>query len=113
MDDKEQQKLAMTNMIRKQAANGDSVCADALSLVALNFKQGVGYSRIESQLDMEDEDDGFRPYLTHEKGERSITRGFHHRQPFCVTPRHNLTKRNAWWQVGRGNNPKQPAKQED
>ena len=28
-----------------------------------------------------------------------MTRGFPHRQPFCVTPRRNLTKRNAWWQV--------------
>lgn len=40
-------------------------------------------------------------------------KGFPHRQPFCVTPRRNLTKKKAWWQVGRGNNPKQPAKQED
>ena len=62
MKDEEQQKLAMTNLIRKQAANGDPVCADALSIAALNFKQGGGYSWIETQLDMEDADDDFRPY---------------------------------------------------
>lgn len=58
----EQQKLAMTELIRKQAANGDPVCAELLSLSALNHKQGGGYAWIDTQLDMEDDDDDFRPY---------------------------------------------------
>jgi len=62
MKDEEQQKLAMTNLIRKQAANGDPVCAELLSLSALNHKQGGGYAWIDTQLDMEDDDDDFRPY---------------------------------------------------
>jgi hypothetical protein len=41
-----------------------------------------------------------------------MTRGFPHRQPFCVTPRRNLTKRNAWWQVGQSNNRKQSKRDE-
>lgn len=27
-----------------------------------------------------------------------------HQQPFNVTPRYNLTKKNAWWQRGNNNN---------
>ena len=41
-----------------------------------------------------------------------MTRGFPHCQPFCVTPRRNLTKRNAWWQVGQSNNRKQDKRDE-
>ena len=33
-------------------------------------------------------------------------------QPFCVAPRRNLTKRNAWWQVGQSNNRKQGKRDE-
>ncbi len=58
----EREKIKMTQLIRKQAAEGDPVCAEWLSLAALNHKQGGGYGWIETQLDMEDEDDDFRPY---------------------------------------------------
>lgn len=48
--------------IRKQAAEGDPVCAELLSLSALNHQQGGGYEWIDMQLDMEDDDDDFRPF---------------------------------------------------
>ena len=41
-----------------------------------------------------------------------MIRGTPSKQPFCVTPRRNLTKRNAWWQVGRSNNRKQGKRDE-
>lgn len=31
-------------------------------------------------------------------------KGYPHNQPFCATPRRNLTKRRAWWQLGSTNN---------
>ena len=39
--------------------------------------------------------------------------GFPHRQPFCVTPRRNLTKQKAWWQTGGTNNRKVQQKKEE
>jgi len=54
------QKLA--KIVDEQAKKGDEVCQDYLSEVALNSKRGGGFSWIEMQLDMEDEDDDFRPY---------------------------------------------------
>jgi len=38
-------------------------------------------------------------------------KGYPNRQPFCVTPRRNLTKSKAWWQMGKTNN-RQAKKQE-
>ena len=40
-------------------------------------------------------------------------KGYPHRQPFCVSPRRNLTKKKAWWQLGNSNNRKQSQKRED
>lgn len=39
-------------------------------------------------------------------------KGYPHHQPFNVTPRRNLTKSRAWWQVGQSNNRNQK-KRED
>lgn len=58
----DREKIALTNMIRKQASEGDPVCAELLAISAVNHKQGGGFSWIDTQLDMEDEDDDFRPY---------------------------------------------------
>ena len=41
-----------------------------------------------------------------------MIRGTPSKQPFCVTPRRNLTKRSAWWQVGQSNNRKQSKRDE-
>lgn len=60
--DVEQQAIARTKMIRKQAAEGDPVCAEYLAVSALNNMAGGGYSWIDTQLDMEDENDDFRPW---------------------------------------------------
>lgn len=48
--------------VRRQAVAGDPVCAEYLSQTALNNRAGGGYSWIETQLDMEDQDDDERPY---------------------------------------------------
>ena len=58
----DEQRQARVELIRKQAANGDPVCAEYLSLIALNSRAGGGRAWIETQLDMEDDDDDFRPY---------------------------------------------------
>lgn len=50
------EKPEMIQLIRQQAAEGDPVCAELLSLIALNHVQGGGYSWIETQLDMEVEE---------------------------------------------------------
>jgi hypothetical protein len=34
----------------------------------------------------------------------SKVRGYPHHQSFNVSPRRNLTKKRAWWQVGKTNN---------
>ena len=52
----------LAKIVDEQAKKGDEVCQDYLSEVALNSKRGGGFSWIEMQLDMEDEDDDFRPY---------------------------------------------------
>lgn len=39
-------------------------------------------------------------------------KGYPHKQGFCVSPKRNLTKKKAWWQLGNSNNPK-PRKQKD
>lgn len=54
--------IKLSKKIEEQAKKGDEVCQDYLSEIALNSKRGVGFSWIETQLDMEDEDDDFRPY---------------------------------------------------
>lgn len=54
--------LARKKMIRDQAANGDAVCAALLAESAMNHACGNGQSWIDTQLDMEDEYDDFRPY---------------------------------------------------
>jgi len=58
----EAQRLAKIEMIRKQAVNGDSICADLLSLSALNSSSTGGHAWIDTQIDMEEDDDDFRPY---------------------------------------------------
>ena len=42
----------------------------------------------------------------------SKVRGFPHRQSFNVTPRRNLTKHKAWWQIGSTNNRTQKKREE-
>lgn len=34
----------------------------------------------------------------------SKPKGYPHKQGFCVTPKRNQAKRNAWWQRGNTNN---------
>lgn len=34
----------------------------------------------------------------------SKPKGYPHLQPFCVTPKRNAAKKNAWWQRGNTNN---------
>ena len=62
IDDKEAQSVARLKMIRKQASRGDPVCAEYLSLIALNSRAGGGMDWIETQIDMEEGDDDFRPF---------------------------------------------------
>lgn len=35
------------------------------------------------------------------------------KQPFCVTPRRNLTKQKAWWQISTNNNRKGQQRKEE
>ena len=37
----------------------------------------------------------------------SKVKGFPGNQSFNVSPKRNLTKKNAWWQIGKSNNPRQ------
>lgn len=62
MNEDEQQKLARLQLLRKQAANGDPVCAEYLASIALNSRAGGGRAWIETQLDMEEDEDDFRPF---------------------------------------------------
>lgn len=54
--------MSRLRSLRKQAAEGDPVCAEYLSQIALNTRAGGGFLWIETQLDMEEESDDFRPY---------------------------------------------------
>jgi hypothetical protein len=56
------QRILRLELIRKQATEGDSVCTEYLSSIALDSKARDGRVWIETQLDMEDDDDDFRPY---------------------------------------------------
>lgn len=58
----DKQRQARLELVRKQAREGDSVCAEYLSLIALNSRAGGGRDWIETQLDMEEDDDDFRSY---------------------------------------------------
>jgi len=58
----EHQRQVRLERIRKQAQSGDKVCADYLSQIALDSQANNGRSWIETQLDMEEDDDDFRPY---------------------------------------------------
>lgn len=60
--EQEKETAAMTRRIKKQAEKGDKVCAAMLTEIALQTKIGGGCLWIETQLDMEDFDDDFRPY---------------------------------------------------
>lgn len=52
----------LAKQIDRQAKQGDTVCQDYLAEQAMNEKRGGGFSWIETQLCMEDEDDDFRPF---------------------------------------------------
>ena len=52
----------LTKQIDRQAKLGDTVCQDYIAEQAMNEKRGGGFSWIETQLCMEDEDDDFRPF---------------------------------------------------
>ena len=54
--------MKLTELVKKQAQEGDKVSQDYLTEQATNAKRGNGFSWIETQLDMEDYDDDFRPY---------------------------------------------------
>lgn len=41
----------------------------------------------------------------------SNPKGYPHKQPFCINGKKNLTKRRAWWQLGKSNGT--PKKKED
>ena len=43
----------------------------------------------------------------------SKVRGYPHKQSFNVSPRRNLTKSRAWWQLGKTNNRSQGKKREE
>ncbi len=51
-----------TKLLKKQAEQGDEVCQAYLNEQALNAKSAGGEAFIETLLDMQDEDDDFRPY---------------------------------------------------
>lgn len=61
MTDNEKQRQARLELLRKQARH-DPVCAEYLASIALNSRAGGGRAWIETQLDMEEEDDDFRPF---------------------------------------------------
>ncbi len=61
MTDEERQRQARLELLRKQARH-DPVCSEYLALIALNSRAGGGRDWIETQLDMEEDEDDFHPY---------------------------------------------------
>ena len=59
----DEQRKARLELLRQEAIfHRNSVCAEYLALIALNSRAGGGRAWIEEQLDMEEDDDDFRPY---------------------------------------------------
>lgn len=60
----QEERTARMKLVRKQAQEGDPVCAEYLALCALNSRAGGGRAWIETQLDMEEEfdDEECRPF---------------------------------------------------
>lgn len=52
----------MKDQIQKQASENDTACIDVLRESAKNASLGGGFAWIDTQLDMEEEDDDFRPF---------------------------------------------------
>ena len=59
----DEQRKARLELLRQQAKiHRNPICAEYLALTALNSRAGGGMDWFEEQLDMEEDDDDFRPY---------------------------------------------------